>query len=250
MTARGRGGGRHGSGVKGGAGLWGPHVRGESTAQARGLLPPLPSSPCPCLSRAGSGLGGTCSRGPGGRQGPLGFIQVAFRSRPVRGGAHGTQSSTHRAPPPPPPPGAPHWSAVTSPLCQQSPAFGVYGAGPNCWASALRPTPGPHTGPLFWGLGRGGEVGPQHSGTVCSSTRPGVPASPQKAWGATGLASTSWSLRERSGGPGVQACGFGGHSTASVEPLGLSAVEGPLVGPAPKTSAKAEGLPVLPLSSC
>lgn len=97
---------------------------GESTAQARCLLPALPSPPGPCLSRAGSGLGGTCRRrGPGGEQRPLGFIQVAFSSHPVRGGAHSTKRSTHRAP-----------NSDITPVSTVS--FGVYEAGRTCSASA------------------------------------------------------------------------------------------------------------------
>lgn len=59
----------------------------------------LPSLPLPLPAMQALGLGGTClTWGPGGKQGPLGFIQVAFRSRLVCRGAHRTQRSTHGAP--------------------------------------------------------------------------------------------------------------------------------------------------------
>lgn len=83
-----------------GAGGQGPGAAYLRRTQAQGTgLPPTPPLPCATSHVWAVGLDGTCRRqGPGEKRGPLGFIQVAFRSRPVRGGAHGVQGSTHRAP--------------------------------------------------------------------------------------------------------------------------------------------------------
>lgn len=82
------------------------------------------------------------------------------------------------------PPRAPHWLVVTSLLCQHPAASRPAGLMERDWthpASAPRPTPGPHTGPLFWGLGV--EATPWRPSAVCSSTHPQVPGSPTREHG-------------------------------------------------------------------
>lgn len=86
-----------------GRGGSGPQIRGQSRLRTRA------SPHFPALPGISHMWAGDKARG---RRASLGFIQVAFRLCPMRGGAHGVQSSAHRAL------GAPRWPGVTSPLCQ------------------------------------------------------------------------------------------------------------------------------------
>ena len=126
---------------------------GRAQARHEASFHPCPPLPVPAFHVQAVVWVGRAVGAQGEGRGPLGLFRWLSDHAPCVAGPTARRAAHTE---PPPPPGAPHWSAVTSPLCQQSPAFGVYGAGPTCWASALRPTPGPHTGPLFWGLGWGG----------------------------------------------------------------------------------------------
>lgn len=124
-----------------------------------------------------------------GRRGPLGFIQVAFRFCPMRGRAHGPQSSSHGAPAGAPLAGS-DITSMSTPRSRQLPA-GLYGAGPG------RPGPPPappdtHTGPLFWGLGAQAPQG--STGLPVPPSTPQALALPTRERGGCGLTSTFSSL--------------------------------------------------------
>lgn len=98
--------------------------------------PPTPTLPSwPCLSRAGSGLGAGDGPGGGGAGAPWvysGGFQITPRAwRGPRQQEQHTQSPRR----------APHWSAVTSALCQQRPSGFMEQDGP------ARPRPAPHPQP-------------------------------------------------------------------------------------------------------
>ena len=126
-----------------GGGGSGPQIRGQSRLGTR-ASPHFPALPGISHMWAGDKAWG--------RRASLGFIQVAFRLCPVRGGAHGVQSSAHRAP------GVPRWLGVTSPLCQHR---GVDSFPPgfmerDLTGPGLHPRPTTHTlahCPGVWGLG-------------------------------------------------------------------------------------------------
>lgn len=140
-------------GVKGcwGTGPWG-RISEENSGP--GHRPPPHPTPSLChLSRVGGGAGRDVQETrPRGKAGApwvySGGFQIPPRAwRGPRGTGQHTQSPRH----------APHWLAVTSPLCQHR---GVDSFPPgfmerDLTRPGLHPTPHtrPHTGPLFWGLG-------------------------------------------------------------------------------------------------
>lgn len=187
-----------------------------------GTMPPpfpaCPSLPLSFLYRRWVGWD-VQETGPRGKAGAPWVYSGGFQITPRawRGPRHAEQHTQS-------PRRAPNWSAVTSPLCQQRPSGFMEQDGPA--RPPPRAPPPAHTLAHcsgVWGWR------PCHGVLALPAPLPTrkPPTSPPKSMGAVGLASTSPYLQERPGGPGAQACGFGGgHNIASGMGLKLRVLEG------------------------
>lgn len=223
----------------GGPGRWGPHVseraRPRHNASSLPCLPLLapvfPVQAVGWVGRAGDGAQGES-------RGPLGLFRWLSDHAPCVAGP-----TARRAAHTEPPTGSQLVGSDITPVSTAS--FGVYGAGRTCPASTPRPTPGPHTSPLFWGLGV--EAVPWCPGTACSPTHPQaphiptkkhggrgpglhLPVPPGKAWRPRGTGLWLWWGPQHSLWDGSQAESSGGGSRGSLRtytsPLGLRRAQG------------------------